>query len=156
MVPAGRSDSARHGVPWNCWGKTSTSASSPWEETFLGQPLARFGALCFLWGYIKSVVYTDRPRTLVHLKNNITGVIANMRTNVLERMDRNFRSRLVQCIDNEGRHLTDVIFKTNWKKICDLYCKLIKIIKQWPTYFRTSPVTWRQVPLVGDRRTLTY
>jgi hypothetical protein len=59
------------------------------------------------------VVYTDRPRTLVHLKNNITGVIANMRTNVLERMDRNFRSRLVQCIDNEGRHLTDVIFKTN-------------------------------------------
>ena len=65
----------------------------------------------FLWGYIKSVVYTDRPRTLVHLKNNIIRATANIRTDVLERVDRNFRIRSVQCIDNEGRHLTDVIFK---------------------------------------------
>ena len=57
------------------------------------------------------MVYTDRPRILVHLQN-ITRAIANIRTDVLERVDRNFRSRLVQRIDSEGRHLADVIFKT--------------------------------------------
>lgn len=66
----------------------------------------------FLWGYLKSVVYTDRPRTLVHLKDNITQAIANIRTDMLERVDGNFRSRLVRCIENEGHHLGDVIFKT--------------------------------------------
>ena len=58
------------------------------------------------------MVYTDRPRTLVHLKNDITRAIANVRTDVLERVDLNFRRRLVQCIGSEGRHLADVIFKT--------------------------------------------
>ena len=53
----------------------------------------------FLWGYLKSVVHTDRPRTLVHLKN-ITQAITNIRTDVLERVNRNFRSRLVRCIEN--------------------------------------------------------
>ena len=64
----------------------------------------------FLWGYLKSVMYTDHPRTLMHLKNNITLAIVNIRTDVLQRVDRNFRSRLMQCIDNEGHHLADVIF----------------------------------------------
>jgi len=82
--------------------------------TFPGQPAHQIWRLViFLWGYLKSVVYIDRPSTLVHLKNNITQAIANILTDVLDRVDRNFRSRLVQCIDDEGRHLTDVIFKTN-------------------------------------------
>jgi hypothetical protein len=81
--------------------------------TIPGQPAHQiWHPVIFLWEYLKSVVYTDRPRTLVHLKNNIIRAIANIRTDVLERVNRNFRSRLVQCIDNEGRHLADVIFKT--------------------------------------------
>lgn len=66
----------------------------------------------FLWGYLKSIVYNDRPRTLPHLKNNIRQAIANIPADMLERVQRNFRNRLTQCINNEGRHLNDVIFKT--------------------------------------------
>lgn len=59
----------------------------------------------FLWGYLKSLVYNDRPHTLEHLQNNIP-------VHMLERVDRNFRIRLNQCIDNGGRQLKDILFKT--------------------------------------------
>ena len=71
----------------------------------------------FLWGYLKSIVYNDRPRTLAHLKTNIRNAIAEIPVDMLQRVARNFRNRLNQCIDNGGRHLTYVIFKTAWKKI---------------------------------------
>lgn len=66
----------------------------------------------FLWGYLKSIVFNDRPRTLVHLKNNIRHAVANIPVDMLERVIRNFRVRLTQCIENNGRHLPDIIFKT--------------------------------------------
>lgn len=65
----------------------------------------------FLWGYLKSVVYNDRPRTLVHLKDNIRKAIADIPIDMLERVHQNFKNRIAQCIDNGGRHLFDVIFK---------------------------------------------
>ena len=66
----------------------------------------------FLWGYLKSQVYNNRPRTLEDLQNNIRTQIVNIPRDMLERVERNFRIRLNQCIDNEGRHLQDVLFKT--------------------------------------------
>ncbi|GFV65012.1 transposable element Tc3 transposase [Trichonephila clavipes] len=33
----------------------------------------------FLWGYVKSLVYADKPQTLDHLKDNIRRVIADIR-----------------------------------------------------------------------------
>lgn len=66
----------------------------------------------FLWGYLKSLVYKDRPHTLDDLRNNIRAEIANIPVNMLERVTQNFRRRLNQCIDNGGRHLTDIVFKT--------------------------------------------
>jgi transposase-like protein len=66
----------------------------------------------FLWGYLKSLVYNDRPQTLEDLQNNIRTEIANIPVNMLERVDQNFRNRLNQCIDNGGRHLKDILFKT--------------------------------------------
>ena len=70
----------------------------------------------FLWGYLKSIVYTDRPRTLLHLKDNIRRAIADigLPVNMLERVEENFKKRVAQCIDNGGRHLVDIIFKTVW------------------------------------------
>lgn len=65
----------------------------------------------FLWGYLKSIVYNDRPTTLAHLKNNIRQAIANIPVDMLEKVERNFRIRLTQCIENNGRHLSDIIFK---------------------------------------------
>ncbi|KAG5317980.1 TC3A transposase, partial [Pseudoatta argentina] len=66
----------------------------------------------FLWGYLKSLVYVDRPRTIDHLKNNIRDAIANIPIDMLRRVDENFKKRLNQCMRDGGRHLTDVIFKT--------------------------------------------
>ena len=71
----------------------------------------------FLWGYLNSIVYNDRPRTLAHLKTNIRNAIAETPVDMLQRVARNFRNPLNQCIDNGGRYLTDVIFKTARKKI---------------------------------------
>ena len=66
----------------------------------------------FLWGYLKSIVYADCLRTLAHLKDNIRQAIANIPVDILERVARNFENRVAQCIDNGGRHLADIIFKT--------------------------------------------
>ncbi|XP_023724523.1 codanin-1 isoform X3 [Cryptotermes secundus] len=67
---------------------------------------------CFLWGYLKSLVYTDRPRTLAQLKENIRQAIANLPIAMLERVDRHFRIQANQCIANGGCHLLATIFKT--------------------------------------------
>lgn len=66
----------------------------------------------FLWGYLKSLVYQNRPNTLDDLRNNIRAVIDNIPVDMLERVIQNFRNRLNQCIDNGGRHLQDIVFKT--------------------------------------------
>ena len=66
----------------------------------------------FLWGYLKSLVYKDRPRTVDDLKNAIRTEIARIPLNMLERVVNSFQNRLIQCIDNEGGHLKDIAFKT--------------------------------------------
>ena len=66
----------------------------------------------FLWGYVKSKVYEHQPSTLEHLKAAITEEINAIPHNMLERVMVNFRERLQNCIDIDGRHLSDTIFKT--------------------------------------------
>uniref|UniRef100_A0A1Y1JZD5 DUF4817 domain-containing protein n=1 Tax=Photinus pyralis TaxID=7054 RepID=A0A1Y1JZD5_PHOPY len=66
----------------------------------------------FLWGYLKSKVYNDRPRTIEDLKNNIRANIAEIPVEMLGRVHENFRKRLDQCIQSEGAHMPDTLFKT--------------------------------------------
>ena len=66
----------------------------------------------FLWGFLKSRVYVNRPRTLQDLKANIQAEIANITVATLERVMGNARNRFMQCIENGGCHLYDMIFKT--------------------------------------------
>ncbi|GFT88511.1 DUF4817 domain-containing protein [Trichonephila clavipes] len=60
------------------------------KDTFGDRLISRFGPVnwpprsCdltpldyFLWGYVKSLVYADKPQTLDHLKDNIRRVIAD-------------------------------------------------------------------------------
>ncbi|GFW91726.1 uncharacterized protein TNCV_4501451 [Trichonephila clavipes] len=62
------------------------------KDTFGDRLISRFGPVnwpprsCdltpldyFLWGYVKSLVYADKPQTLDHLKDNIRRVIADIR-----------------------------------------------------------------------------
>jgi len=104
---------------------TARTSMACLREAFPGRLISRYGDLnwparspdltpCdyFLWGYLKSRVYNDRPRTLEDLKNRIRAETANILVDMLERVGQNFRIRLNQCIDNGGHHLQDLIFKT--------------------------------------------
>ncbi|GFV30392.1 uncharacterized protein TNCV_98671 [Trichonephila clavipes] len=68
------------------------------KDTFGDRLISRFGPMnwpprsChltpldyFLWGYVKSLVYADKPQTLDHLEDNIRRVIANIRPHMLEK-----------------------------------------------------------------------
>ncbi|GFT67435.1 putative DD41D transposase [Trichonephila clavipes] len=68
------------------------------KDTFGVRLISRFGPVnwpprsCdltpldyFLWGYVKSLVYADKPQTLDHLEDNIRRVIADIRPQMLEK-----------------------------------------------------------------------
>ncbi|GFX90810.1 uncharacterized protein TNCV_3166411 [Trichonephila clavipes] len=48
----------------------------------------------FLWGYVKSLVYADKPQTLDHLEDNIRRVIADIRPQMLGKVVENWTSKL--------------------------------------------------------------
>ncbi|GFY21813.1 transposable element Tc3 transposase [Trichonephila clavipes] len=62
----------------------------------------------FLWGYVKSLVYADKPQTLDHLEDNIRRVIADMRPQMLENVIENWTSRLDYI---RSSHMPEIIFK---------------------------------------------
>ncbi|GFW05480.1 transposable element Tcb2 transposase [Trichonephila clavipes] len=77
------------------------------KDTFGDRLISRFGPVncpprsCdltpldnFLWGYVKSLVYADKPQTLYHLEDNIRRVIADIRPQMLEKVIENWTSRL--------------------------------------------------------------
>ncbi|GFU38303.1 uncharacterized protein TNCV_2432991 [Trichonephila clavipes] len=77
------------------------------KDTFGDRLISRFGPVnwpprsCdltpldyFLWGYVKSLVYADKPQTLDHLEDNIRRVIADIRPQMLERVIENWTSNI--------------------------------------------------------------
>ena len=66
----------------------------------------------FLWGHLKAQVYKHRPTTLQALKEAITQAVAAIPPEMTRRTVDNFRERLRQCVNNGGRHLPEIIFKT--------------------------------------------
>ncbi|GFV39939.1 putative transposable element [Trichonephila clavipes] len=67
----------------------------------------------FLWGYVKSLVYADKPQTLDYLEDNIRRVIADIRPQMLEKVIENWTSRLDYIRDSRGSHMPEIIFKIN-------------------------------------------
>ena len=65
----------------------------------------------FLWGYLKAKVYARRPGTIEQLKEAIRQEVAAIPPAMTRKVMDNFRERLQQCVINNGRHLSDVIFK---------------------------------------------
>ena len=80
----------------------------PWPPRFLDLSTCDF----FLWGYFKSRVYTHKPRTLNDLKEAILQEIRPIDRQLLARAMADLKKRLENCIQEDGRHLTDIIFKT--------------------------------------------
>ncbi|GFV35579.1 DUF4817 domain-containing protein [Trichonephila clavipes] len=65
----------------------------------------------FLWGYVKSLVYADKPQTLDHLEDNIRRVIADIRPQMLEKTSENWTSRLDYIRASRGSPMPEIIFK---------------------------------------------
>ncbi|GFV90657.1 gag_pre-integrs domain-containing protein [Trichonephila clavipes] len=65
----------------------------------------------FLSGYVKSLVYADKPQTLDHLEDNIRRVIADIRPQMLEKVIENWTSRLDYIRASRGSHMPEIIFK---------------------------------------------
>ncbi|GFV42560.1 KRAB-A domain-containing protein 2 [Trichonephila clavipes] len=94
------------------------------KDTFGDRLISRFGPVnwpprsCdltpldyFLWGYVKSLVYADKPQTLDHLEDSIRIVIADIRPQMLEKVIENWTSRLDYIQASRGSHMPETIFK---------------------------------------------
>ncbi|GFY31449.1 transposable element Tc3 transposase [Trichonephila clavipes] len=94
------------------------------KDTFGDRLISRFGPVnwpprsCdltpldyFLWGYVKSLVYADKPQTLDHLEDNIRRVIADIRPQMLEKLIENWTSRLDYIRASRGSPMPEIIFK---------------------------------------------
>ena len=65
----------------------------------------------FLWGYLKSKVYSTRPKDLHALKENIREQIATRSEETLQAVMRTFITRVHLCIEEGGGHLKDNVHK---------------------------------------------
>ncbi|GFX87094.1 uncharacterized protein TNCV_2151481 [Trichonephila clavipes] len=94
------------------------------KDTFGDRLISRFGPVnwpprsCdltlldyFLWGYVKSLVYADKPQTLDHLEDNIRRVIVDIQPQMLEKVIENWMSRLDYIRASRGSHMPEIIFK---------------------------------------------
>ncbi|GFV32630.1 transposable element Tc3 transposase [Trichonephila clavipes] len=88
------------------------------KDTFGDRLISRFGPVnwpprsCdltpldyFLWGYLKSLVYVDKPRTLDYLEDNICRVIDDIRPQMLEKVIEIWTSRLDYIRASRGSHM---------------------------------------------------
>ncbi|GFT32341.1 DDE_3 domain-containing protein [Trichonephila clavipes] len=138
------------------------------KDTFGDRLISRFGPLkwpprsCdltpldyFLWGYVKSLVYADKPQTLDHLEDNIHRVIADIRPQMLEKVIENWTSRLANIRARRGSHMPEIIFKMQChkiifrlKKLCQsnntslFYCNLKFYISKKNTLYKLLLSIW--------------
>ncbi|GFU64920.1 transposable element Tcb2 transposase [Trichonephila clavipes] len=103
---------------------TARAAIDLLKDTFDDRLISRFGPVnwpprsCdltpldyFLWGYVKSLFYADKPQTLDHLEDNIRRVIADIRPQMLEKVIENWTSRLDYIRASRGSPMPEIIFK---------------------------------------------
>jgi len=65
----------------------------------------------FLWGFLKSKVYSNRPTDLHALKENIREEVAKLSEETLQAVMRSFLTRVHLCIEEGGGHLKDIVHK---------------------------------------------
>ncbi|GFV47355.1 uncharacterized protein TNCV_4830111 [Trichonephila clavipes] len=103
---------------------TARATTDVLKDTFGDRLISRFGPVnwsprsCdltllhyFLWGYVKSLVYADKPQTLDHLEDNIRRVIADIRPQMLGKVIANWTSRLDYIRASRGSPMPEIIFK---------------------------------------------
>ncbi|CAB3258594.1 unnamed protein product [Arctia plantaginis] len=104
---------------------TARATTDILKTAFPGRLISRFGDLhwparspdltvpdFFLWGFLKSRVYVNKPETLEALKDNIRHECKNLSPEVLAEVMKNAIKRARIAINCGGAHLTDIIFST--------------------------------------------
>ncbi|GFV02932.1 transposable element Tc3 transposase [Trichonephila clavipes] len=94
------------------------------KDTFGDRLISRFGPVnwpprsCdltpldyFLWGYVKSLVYVDKPQMRDHLEDNIRRVIADIRPQMLGKVIKNRTSILDYIRASRGSPMPENMFK---------------------------------------------
>ena len=66
----------------------------------------------FLWGFLKSQVYANKPQSTVALKVNVTKAIAQIQPDLCGRVIEIWTKRIRATVRSRGGHLDDVIFHT--------------------------------------------
>ena len=61
---------------------------------------------------MKDRVYADKSSTLEHLKTKIRQVMAEIPTNMCQKVVENYLKRINVCNTSRGGHLNDVVFHT--------------------------------------------
>ena len=61
----------------------------------------------FLWGYLKSIVYTPLPPNLDDLQHNIEQAVQNIDVQVIRKSVRNIRHRARLCLQANGGYFED-------------------------------------------------
>ena len=64
-----------------------------------------------LWGYAKDRVYADKPSTPEHFKTNIRQAIADIPSNMCQKVFENYLKKIRACNTSRGGSLNDVIFQ---------------------------------------------
>jgi Helix-turn-helix domain (DUF4817) len=104
---------------------TAQATTNILKNAFPGRLISRFGDLhwparspdltvpdFFLWGFLKSRVYINKPDTLQTLKDNIRHECENLSPDILEKVMKNAVKRARLVINSGGGHLSDIIFAT--------------------------------------------
>ena len=65
----------------------------------------------FLWGFLNDCVFRRRIMTIQELKESIVDEVAAIDEDLRGHVYGNFQTHLQQCIDVNGGHLPDVIFR---------------------------------------------
>ena len=65
----------------------------------------------FLWGYVKSLVYADKPTTIPALEDNITRVNREIPAEMLGKVTRNWTFHMDHLKRSRGQHLNDIFKK---------------------------------------------
>lgn len=66
----------------------------------------------FLWGYIKSKIYLNKPKTIAEFGINIQAIIAVISTAMLHRIIENWNERIDVCKKCRDGYLSDILFKS--------------------------------------------
>ena len=66
----------------------------------------------FLWGHIKSIVYTTPPTTVEDMQERIINALQTITPEILQNVRRSFSKRIRLLIDTEGRHVEN-LYKHN-------------------------------------------